>query len=93
MPKTIDLTPLGLTTPEGVKRNRRAVQALDSATADLCNMLMQTMETPCSLEDSLRKLGLDKDETDDVLQAVKRRRDATEEFLRSLCGAAPVKNT
>ncbi len=93
MVNTVDLTPVGLQTQEGIKRNKAAVRELETANAELANMLLQCLETANSLQASLRKLGLGKEEIADVQAAVDRRAAATEEFLRSLIGAPPVNKT
>ncbi len=92
MSNTVNLTPRGLTTPEGIERNAKAVQELETASAELANILVQCLTTADSLEGSLRKLGLDPEEIDDVVRAYDRRAAATEEFLRSMTGAPSVHN-
>ncbi len=89
----INLTPRGLQTQEGIKRNTEAVSELETANAELANILVQCLTTADSLAGSLRKLGLDPEEIDDVVEAYDRRAAATEEFLRSMTGAPPVKKT
>ena len=45
-PETIDITPVGMTTPEGIQRVRNAQQEWDSATHLLANALKEILDDP-----------------------------------------------
>jgi len=93
MPNIIDFTPRGLLTEEGNQRNRKAIDELGHANANLLNALVECLTTSSSMEDSLRRIGVEPDGIQDVMQMVETRKAATEEFLRSLTGAPPWKST
>jgi hypothetical protein len=81
MPKvtTIDITPVGMQTPEGVARVNAAIKEQDNAILDCANLLGE-----------LVMHITDNEETHDVLVDVKaalsRRKAASEAFLRAVAG-------
>ncbi len=91
MSESIDLTPAGLQTQEGIKRNRKAIDALSNANANLLNSLMECLTADGTLQYSLKMLGLSAEDISIVLGHADARKAATEEFLRSLTGAPPWK--
>lgn len=78
--QTIDLTPAGCQTPEGIARVNAALRAVDEANAECARLLD---EHAGDLAPMLRHLGA----WDDVMAARARRDDANEEFLRALSHA------
>ncbi len=96
--KTIDMTPEGLTTKEGIRRSNAAIQAFTDATAEVANLLTNLLgPQPDKVEHNLRAWAkafgddLDEDDLQDVVRAIKVRANAQEEMLRSITGAKPMK--
>ena len=96
--KIIDLTPTGAQTPEGCARINKAMDALSASTAVCAQELMnliQTLEDGCFglqavLTDGQYTKAESKEIVDDVERALKGWRTASEELVRSTCGAPPA---
>jgi hypothetical protein len=78
MTELIDCTPVGLSTPDGIARVKRAEQALYSANAEAAHLLAMFVDAEFSLDD---------EDYPEFRQAVDDCRAASDEFLRAVAGA------
>lgn len=90
-PKTTDLTPRGLQTPEGVARVNKAVEAVEHLNAQIyvaTAELWARCAHDSAFEEAMRACFCDKEEADDVLEhitAVLRARQlAQDEFMNAI---------
>jgi len=77
--KSVDITPRGAQTPEGIARINAATERLEKANAECANALEEVLAIGKSewLKGAARVAAL---------EAVAERKAATEEFLRALAG-------
>jgi hypothetical protein len=85
--KHIMLTPAGLETPEGIARTNRAVAAQEAAVLNSANALRDLLDALRDERDRLSSSA--RAALDDAIAAQEARRDADEEFLRSLSNHPP----
>jgi hypothetical protein len=94
VPKSINLTPAGLQTPEGVERNAKACDAYSDTKAEACNLLLTMVKDAGGAEAFAKRLN-DRGEylcdPEDLKRIIDTHKRAEEEFLRSLAGAPPWK--
>jgi hypothetical protein len=84
--KTVDLTPVGCSTPEGIARVNRAVDAMHGANAGCVNALRELLDALDVLA-SMRPLGEEMTEAQAEARAAMRQQIvAQDEFLRALAG-------
>lgn len=84
---TIDITPVGLKTPEGIERVTKAQQAWDNSHAAVANALTRLYED-LRMQGYIPKENYG-EEIEEIDALIERRAEAQEEFLRSLAGAPP----
>lgn len=86
---TINITPEGCKTPEGIERVNKALEAKDSAAYDVTNRTINLLkECGDILEKQLAKDDDEyaKEQYDELKEAIKTYQDATEEFLYAISG-------
>lgn len=81
--RTVDLTPAGCQTPEGVARVNAAMRDVDQANAECARLLDSFLGYVAML--GMREAWAEVRE--EVSAAMLKRREATEEFLRALSNA------
>jgi hypothetical protein len=74
---TIDLTPEGMRTPEGCKRVAEAQAKLENAQCACARLLSEIVD---------EGFGYCNERKEEARDTVKAWKDATEEFLRAVCG-------
>jgi len=84
--ESIDLTPEGLTTPEGIARVNRATEAQQNAIARAANALDSLLDMLSCVE----FYGSEHETLQEAREARALRRAADEELIRSLCGRPPA---
>ena len=80
MSDTIDITPVGLQTPDGEKRVNLAMQVVDSANALVADIATRMVDRLAANKQWLSE------EHDTLKEAVERRKAAYEELLRAVAG-------
>jgi tetratricopeptide (TPR) repeat protein len=87
---TINITPVGLSTPEGVERVTKAQEAFEQSHAEVANQASQFIHR---YMDEIKAVIVRSDDPDavedykELLQTIERREQAQEEFLRAVAGA------
>ena len=84
---TIDVTPVGMKTPEGVARVNEALRAKEDATYNVANQTVHFLRACGNLVESAL-VGDDdaKEQYEELQDAVKQYQAATEAFLQALVG-------
>lgn len=92
--RTINLTPVGLQTPEGCARATKAQDAFNGSAHEVANAAAMLV-TMCgeAIVDAMKndfEAEQFAEYWDELQQAIETRRRAQEEFLRSIAGAPPA---
>ncbi len=78
--ETIDITPVGCSTPEGAKRVHDAMNKIESANARVADMATRMVDRLAA------NLQWDSEENDELKDAVEYRKGAYDELLRAVAG-------
>lgn len=85
MSQVIDLTPRGMTTPEGCKRVVDAQKEWDGTAHEVVNQVARMIDSGQLIYRDLH----DKYDWDQLVEAISLRAAAQEEFLRAVAGVPP----
>jgi hypothetical protein len=97
MTETIDITPQGMLTEEGVKRVNDSLKSFEQATAEVANAATQFFDDHCStLLELARGTAVGSDDRTEMRESLRQltalieaRRQKQEAFLRAVAGAPP----
>lgn len=87
MKKTIDITPAGLRTQDGIERTNKAVSEFNDSTAQVANLATELFDMLIQSDLFTPVRHQYREEIAEMKSAIELRRDRQEEFLRAIAGA------